>query len=79
MMRKLLRFTAVRHKDHLRAIGPTGRAYEIEKRYPGEWILVAYANEDKEYGEKIDYGDLNAMKARARLEEQIALSEDAGA
>ncbi len=78
-MRKVLKFAPVRHRDHLRAVGPTGRAYEIEKKHPGEWILTAFANEDTEHGDRLDYGSLNGMKARARLEEKIALSEDAGA
>lgn len=78
-MRTLLKFEPIRHKEHLRALGPTGRAYEIEKKYAGEWILTVFANEDTEHGERLDYGSLNGMKARARLEEKIALSEDAGA
>lgn len=74
-----LKWEPVRSKDHLRAVATSGRAYEIEKKYAGEWLLVAFANEDTSAGDRIDRGSLAGMKARANLEERIAHSEDAGA
>lgn len=74
-----LKWFPVRTKHHLRAVAESGRAYEIEKKYPGEWLLTAFANEDTSNGDRMDRGSLDGMKARANLEEKIAASEDAGA
>lgn len=78
MTRNILKWDRIRPMCY-RAVCPSGRAYDICQPYKsGEWVLVAYPNEDAEHGDKCGYGSLNSMKAQAQLVERIAISEDAG-
>lgn len=79
MSRPSLKWTRVIEHLH-RAVAPSGRAYEISLagRSLGhnEWLLVAFPNEDTQYGDAVTYGTFIGLKARAVEEEQRALRED---